>query len=432
MALERQGTRPIPAVWTEVEAGPTPPIQRKNESMKRCTLAGLILALAVAPALAAEDAADVHRGLLVFDPHVDVPAPYDWAKAGRVDRPAFASDQIATDKLVAGGYDAIGLAVFVPQGARTPETYRVAREEADAKLAYIKGLARDPSGRYVVARSASEIRDAHRAGKIAVLPTLLNAFPLGPTADGLDHFHEQGIRILGLTHAGHNDFADSNRPQDRDVITEHAGLSREGRRLIERANELGILVDVSQLSDAAFREALQLTRAPVIASHSGVHSIAPSPRSLTDEELDALKRNGGVVGIVAFSSYLVPTPADAEEKIAEILQRYGAVNGYEGLTAEQRDALAAERAAVRPRASVEDLVNAIDHAVRRIGIDHVAISSDFNHGGGVTGWDDAAGAGAVTRALLERGYSAEQVAKLWGGNVLRVLEAAESASRSSS
>jgi membrane dipeptidase len=152
-----------------------------------------------------------------------------------------------------------------------------------------------------------------------------------------------------------------------------------------------------------------------------------SARNLSDAELDALKAKGGVVSIVAFSSYLKPVPAENQARIAAVRARYGAVNGYEGLSAERRAALSAEIRALTPQADIGDLVTSIDYAVRRIGIDHVAISSDFNHGGGVEGWRDASQTSAVTRALLERGFSETDIAKLWGGNVLRVLRAAEQA-----
>jgi membrane dipeptidase len=371
--------------------------------------------------------AEIHREILIFDPHTDLPSPYDWKDASGPKIPELRGNQITAASLKAGGYDAIGLAVFVPQTERNDQTTRLAKEEALLKLGFINSLsALDPEA-FEIAHTPDEIRAAEAAGKTAIVPTILNAFPLGSDADALKGYYDQGVRILGLTHAGNNDFADSNRPQARDKVGENGGLSDAGRQLIKKANELGVLVDVSQISDEAFDQVLDLTTAPVIASHSGIYARSPSPRSLTDKELDRIKENGGVVAVVAFSSYLVTTPPEVAQKIAAVQAKYGAVNGYEGLTVAQRESLAAERDALRPKATVADLVDAIDYAVKRIGIDHVAISSDFNHGGGVVGFEDASHAPAVTAELVERGYSADDVAKLWGGNVLRVLGEAQAA-----
>lgn len=391
----------------------------------RTVLLATALVSAGLPAFAERSADDIHRSVLVFDPHVDIRSPYDWQSEGQIVVPEIRQDQVTTEKLRKGGYDAIGLAVFVPQTARTPETYRLARLEAEAKLDFIDALAASQPETYVIATTADEVKRAEKDGKIAIVPTILNAFPLGETSDNVDEFYARGVRILGFTHAGHNAFADSNRPQQRDVSIEHGGLSDQGKALVKRANELGILLDVSQLSDDAFRQVLALSTAPVIASHSGVYAKSPSPRGLTDEELDLIRDNGGVAGIVAFSSYLLPTPEDVSRQIADIRKRYGATNGYEGLSVEEREALGAETRALQQRATVADYVDSLDYAVQRIGIDHVAISSDFNHGGRVQGWAEAAEAGAVTEELLSRGYSEEDIAKLWGGNVLRVLAAAQ-------
>ena len=154
-----------------------------------------------------------------------------------------------------------------------------------------------------------------------------------------------------------------------------------------------------------------------------------SARNLTDDELDAIKANNGVISIVAFSSYLRQQTPEVEAAVKAVRQKYGAVNGYEGLTQAQRDALGKETAALQVRASVDDFAASIDYAVKRIGVDHVAISSDFNHGGGVAGFEDEGDAPNVTKALLAKGYSQADIAKLWGGNVLRVLRAAEAAAK---
>ena len=184
------------------------------------------------------------------------------------------------------------------------------------------------------------------------------------------------------------------------------------------------MIDVSQLTPKGLLQTVQLSKAPVVASHSAVKALVDSPRNLTDEELDAIKANRGVVQIVAFSYYLKAPPADLYARYKEILAKYK--KDTRDLTQEEDDELHREIYAAAPKtATVADLVNAIDYAVKRIGIDHVGISSDFNHGGGVIGWKDESEALNVTRELVRRGYTEEQIAKLWGRNFLRVFREAE-------
>jgi membrane dipeptidase len=393
----------------------------KTALLGRTALLAFTLLAPAAADVTDKEARAIHDSILVFDPHADVPSPASAAGGRTID----AGTQVDIAKLRAGGVDAVALSVFVEQSVRTPEAYAAARKQADAKLAAIQEIVRRRPQEVVLVRSAREVEAAAAAGKTAVLVSLLNAYALGADPEELKAFHGAGVRIFGLVHAGNNDFADSSRPHARDIPDELGGLSDKGRRAIALANDLGVLVDVSQLTREGLLQAVELSRAPVIASHSGVAGVVASPRNLTDAELDAIKAKGGVVAIVAFSSYLKAQTPEQQEKVRAIRAKYGAVNGYEGLSAAQRAALAAETRAVQTRATVVDLVSSIDYAVKRIGIEHVAISTDFNHGGGVEGFDDASEAPNVTLALLEQGYSKDDVAKLWGGNVLRVLRAAE-------
>ena len=399
-------------------------MKRNNALLGRTALFALSLAAFSSPAVA-QTPQDVHKQALVLDPHVDVVAT-SKAKAGAT---IDAGTQIDVAKLKKGQVDAIFPSVFVEQSARTPEGYAAARKEADAKLAAILDIAAKHPNDVVIARSADDIVKAEKAGKTAIVISFLNAYSLGKDPNALKAFYDKGVRVFGLVHAGNNDFADSSRPHARDTAGENHGLSVAGKQAIALANDLGILVDVSQLTTDGFSQAIALSRAPVIASHSGLSGIVKSPRNLTDAELDAIKANNGVVGIVAFSSYLKQQSPEVEAAAKAVRQKYGAVNGYEGLTQAQRDALGKETAALQVRASVDDLVASIDYAVKRIGVDHVAISSDFNHGGGITGFEDEGDAPNITKALLAKGYSQADIGKLWGGNVLRVLRAAEAAKK---
>jgi len=329
-----------------------------------------------------ERAKEIHKRIIAFDTHLDLPFDYSGAAAD-------GKTQFDLPKTARGQLKGAALAVFVPQGQRTPEGYAKARADADMKYALIKAVAGENADRAALAYAPEDVRRIAGQGQFAVVVSLLNAYPLGTDLAQIDEWYKRGVRLFGFNHAGHNQWSDSSRPSKPlgNGLEEHGGLSELGKQGVARLNELGILIDVSQLSTPAFKQVLSLTKAPVIASHSGIRAIVDATRNLSDEELDLLKRNGGVVSVVAFSNYLRTPPAQAE--------------------------------GAQP-ATVAQLVDAIAYAVKRIGVDHVGIASDFNHGGGVTGWQNEGEAQNVTAELLRRGYSERDIAKLWGGNFLRV------------
>jgi len=243
----------------------------------------------------------------------------------------------------------------------------------------------------------------------------------------LDRYYDLGARYVTLVHNGHNDLADSAqpRPQFGDEPTEHGGLSELGARAVRRMNELGIMVDISHASKASADQAMMLSAAPVIASHSSIRSVTDHVRNLDDESLRLLRDNGGVVQVVAFESYVATRPeAYATERTA-LLESLGIDNpadpdSLDAATRESLEAGLADLDARYPGADVQKFVDHIDYAVNLIGIDHVGISSDFGGGGGIAGWNDALDTPNVTAELERRGYSAEDIAKIWSGNLLRV------------
>jgi len=293
----------------------------------------------------------------------------------------------------------------------------------------------------VLVTSASQLEAAHKAGRISVIPGFLNARSIGKDLNAIDELHKRGVRVFGLTHAGHNDWADSSRPSGG-PLQEHGGLSPLGKQAIPKLNRLGIVVDVSQLTPAGLQQVLQLTRAPVIASHSGVRGLVENTRNLSDAELDAIKKNGGTVQVPAFNAYLRRIPPQAQQGIRAIRTRYGLPaevaagvspnDGYPTLSEERQATFNKEITAAVGRASVKDLVDQIDHVAKRIGVDHVGIGTDFDHGSGIEGFENAGDALNVTRELLGRGYTDEQVAKIWGGNFLRVFRAVEAVAKQTS
>jgi membrane dipeptidase len=366
----------------------------------------------------------VHQRAIVIDAHADVANPLDHPDAtGTIDE----GSQIDLAKLRAGGVDAIFLSVHAPQQPRTPEGLATSKAVADAKLAAIHAIAERHPDQAEFARTAADIRRITAEGKIAIAASILNASPLGQDPDALADYARRGVSMIGFTHAGNNDFADSSRPFARDTPGENGGLTALGRATVAEANRLGILLDVSQLSTPALLQTTQLTKAPVIASHSGLRAKVDNVRNLSDAELDAIKRTGGAVCIVSYSAYL-RNFTDAEQAPTQaVLARYGGLkNGYEGLTPEQKEAFYKELEQAAPRASLDDYVDSIDYAVKRIGIDHVCLSTDFNHGfAAIEGWTDEGETPNVTAALLRRGYDERKIDRLWSGNLLRVLARAE-------
>jgi microsomal dipeptidase-like Zn-dependent dipeptidase len=326
----------------------------------------------------------IHAKILPFDLHLDIGTDFDSDAA-----PASAdgTTQFDLPKAKRGGLKAASLAVFTPQTARTPENLAKAREEAAAKHRIITGLAQRYPDKVGLAKSPADVRAIAASGRLAVVETILNAYPIGTDLALLDDWIDKGVRAVGFTHAGHNDLADSSRPSKPrgEGLSEHDGLSSVGKAAVARLNDRGVVIDVSQLSDKAFADVLALTRAPVVATHSDIRSLHEATRNLSDAQLDALKRNGGVIGIVAFAPYLGQSASGG-------------------------------------KASVAELVKALTYAVKRIGIDHVAIASDFNHGGGVVGWENEGEAGNVTLELVRQGYTEAQIRKLWGENYLRVWQ----------
>jgi membrane dipeptidase len=340
--------------------------------------------------------------------------------------------------MAAGGLDVGFFIVYVDQTARTDEGYEKAKAEAETKLAAIHRMAEQLyPDRIEIAYSAADVRRIAASGKLVAAIGVENGYSLGPNLERLDRFYELGARYMGLVHDGDNDLARSARPSSAlgDAAEASAGVTALGAEAIARMNRLGIMVDVSHGAKQTALDAMRLSAAPIIASHSGIASINTHPRNMDDETLLALKANGGVVQIVAFDGYLKQQPAERTDALRALRQRVGLTGDtrLSMLSAEQRatyDAALREIDASWPPATVENLVDHVDYAVKLIGIDHVGIASDFDGGGGITGWNDASETANVTAALVARGYGREDIDKIWSGNLLRVwreveLEAAE-------
>lgn len=371
----------------------------------------------------------IHERVITIDSHDDIPLSFATEAADPGRRNPW---QINIPKMEEGGLDAAFFVVYVAQTERTPENYAKARADAMTKFASIQRMVETYPARIALAQTADDVERIHKEGKRVALIGVENGYVIGKDLGLIRTYRELGARYLTLVHNGHNDIADSGSPKDEfgDGESEHGGVSEFGARVIEEMNRNGILVDVSHASKKTSLDAMKLSRAPVIASHSSARALRDVSRNMDDEQLVALGRNGGVIQIVALSYFVTDEP----EKKYEILDQMADEFGLEGfneapkLAPEQRaewDRRVAELDAKWPRATVADFVDHIDHAVKLIGIDHVGISSDFDGGGGVEGWDDASETLNVTIELVRRGYPEADIAKLWGGNTLRILREAE-------
>ena len=456
--------------------------------------------ISVAPTLHAQDDAQndalvarahvIHSRVIKLDTHVDfnpssmsdTPPNYVTGLHNQVDLPKMKA-----------GYNGIFFSIYVGQGELTPAGYQRAYDADIAKFDAVHKLAEQMAPDQIeIARTAADVRRIVKSGKLVALMGVENGYGIGTDITRVKEFADRGARYLSLAHNGNNQLSDSNTGEADNVWMWH-GVSPLGKQVVAEANKWGIMLDISHPSKESNMWVMANSKAPVIASHSAVRALCPTAsRDLDDEQLLALKKNGGVMQTVAFTGYLVCTPATSPERTAaleSLAQQYslpvavvsrGNVAGAAGVASvadgersvvvrsaacsigdpteapqpatrgaregranplaamddatraryqAQRDAIDAQYPAPVParRANVSDLVNHIDYAVKLIGIDHVGISSDFDGGGGIDGYNCAAEAPNVTVELVRRGYTEAQIAQLWGGNLLRVMEQAEQA-----
>src|SRR5690625_2050207 len=389
----------------------------------------------------------IHDNVLTIDTHVDFDVRnFTEEKNYTQELPI----QVDLPKMKAGGLDAVFLIVYTGQGELNEEGYKKAYANADAKFRAIHRLTENYAPDQIeLATTADDVRRIAKSGKKIALIGIENGYPMGEDISKLQEFYDRGARYLSIAHNGHSQLGDSNTGERDDVWLYNNGLSDLGKEVIPELNRLGIMIDLSHPSTGANKEAIELSKAPVIASHSSARALNDVSRNLWDEELIAIKENGGVVQTVAFSRYLnsekdAKHKAEArkiEEEIAEEMdmeilswQQYSQLNQadanaymdkYRTLQSKAKPRIEEEVNPIAPPVDVKDFVDHIDYMVELIGIDHVGISSDFDGGGGVYGWDDASETFNVTLELVKRGYNKEEIAKLWGGNLLRVMEEVE-------
>jgi membrane dipeptidase len=395
------------------------------------TLAGLLSLMASAPraqAPAPSAARAVHEGLLTLDGHLDAPANFGRPGWDIMDRHSFEADgsQVDYPRMVEGGLDGGLFAVFTAQGPRTPEGDRAARDAALLRTVEIREMVSRHRGRFGLALTADDAAALVKEGKRFVFISMENSYPIGQDLSLLATFHALGLRVTGLAHFKNNDMADSATDKP-----EWGGLSPLGQAYVAEANRLGMVIDGSHSSDAALDQMMALSKTPILLTHSGVKAVYDHPRNLDDARLRVLAAKGGVIQILAFTSYMMDMPKipQRDAALAALTARMGNRAKW---TEAQRAAYLAERKVIDarypvPRATFDDFMKHLLHALKVAGVDHVGIGVDFDGGGGVAGLEDASDYWRITEALLSAGYSRADLEKIWSGNVLRLMRQAEAA-----
>jgi membrane dipeptidase len=388
----------------------------------------------------------IHEKVLILDTHVDF-APANLV--GQANYSRRLDTQFDLPKMIEGGLDAVFLVVYVGQSreSQNPDAlkpagyeraYNAAVEKFDAIHRFVGEIAPD---KIQLALTSGDVRRIQAEGKKAALVGVENGYPIGTNIGRVEEFYERGARYLSLAHNGHNQLADSHIGE-RDGWKWN-GVSPLGNQMIAEMNRLGIMVDVSHASKQSMMQTAALSKAPIIASHSAARALCDVSRNIDDEQLLVLQKTGGVVQIVAYGDFIKRAKPDSPERSAALAalrqqcnlpepnsprQRTLFQTALSQMSPEHRAAYQEKLAAIDdqypgdPPASVKDLVDHVDYAVKLLGIDHAGIASDFDGGGGVTGWNDASETFNVTLELARRGYTESQIEKLWGGNLLRVMD----------
>ncbi len=389
-----------------------------------------------------EKAARIHKEVITIDTHVDINVANFTDTINYTQK---LDNQVNLPKLKSGDLDVPWLIVYTGQGELTEEGYAKAKENAMAKFNAIHRLCEEIAPEEIdLAYTSKDVQRIAGSGKKVAMIGVENAYPIGEDISEFENYYNLGARYISLSHNGHSQFCDSNTGE-ADGVWLHNGLSELGKMAVKEMNRLGIMIDVSHVSKESMKQMIALSKAPIIASHSSARALCDHSRNLDDEQLLLMKENGGVVQTVAFSSYLNTKKHEAHaaflkgfyEEVADSLgidwysfdeladlseaKKNSFIENYSKVVALAKAKVG--KRTDRPQAvDVTDFVDHIDYMVDLIGIDHVGISSDFDGGGGIEGWTDASETPNVTLELVKRGYSEEEIAQLWGGNLLRVLD----------
>lgn len=379
-------------------------------------------------------AREIHRRILTVDTHCDTAMMLlrgNWNPAERHDPETFGSGKIDLPRMKEGGLDAEFLAAFVGQGPRTEQGYAQARQRTEELIQAVKKMVEANSNLIGLALSPDDAYRLKKQGKLVAFLGIENGYAIGRDLGLIKYFYDQGVRYITLCHSSDNDICDSST--DR-AEPEDKGLSEFGRQVVQECNRRGMIIDISHASDRSFYDVLGASAAPIIASHSCARAVCDHPRNLTDDMIRALAAKGGVIQICFLSAYVkMPQPnPERDRAMAEFRAKYG--NWRNIQDEEQRQKIMEEMQELNRRfpadlATVQDLVDHIDHVVQLVGVDYVGIGTDFDGGGGVKGCNDVSQMINVTVELLRRGYSPKDIEKIWGKNFFRVFNRVQEVAR---
>ena len=387
-------------------------------------------------------AKEIHKRVMTLDTHVDINVRNFTDSINYTQE---LDNQVNLPKMIKGGLDVAWFIVYTGQGELTKAGYDKAYKNAISKFDAIHKLTKEIAPDQIgLAVTSEEARKIHASGKKVAMIGIENGYPVGTDIKRVKEFYDLGARYMSLSHNGHSQLCDSNTGEGDDKWL-HGGVSKLGKEVIKEMNKWGIMIDVSHPAKSSMKDMIELTKAPIIASHSSARALCNHSRNLDDEQLMWMKENGGVVQTVAFNAYVNTEKNEAYNKASrkymeEVAKEQGfkiiprseamklkgtELEVYYGTYMKVRK-LAREKMAKNADkfdpVNVADFVDHIDYMVKKIGIDHVGISSDFDGGGGIAGWSDASETLNVTIELVKRGYTEKEIEKLWNGNLLRVLD----------
>ncbi len=374
----------------------------------------------------------LHQRLICLDTHLDTPASLarpGWDMMQRHSRDRDFT-QVDTPRMVEGGLDGGFFAIYTPQGPLTPEGMAAARDAALLRAMEIREMVAAHPKDFELAFVAEDAPRIAARGKRIVYQSIENSYPFGDDVTLLRTFYRLGVRLVGFIHFKNNQFGDSatDKPQWN-------GLSPKGRELAGLANDLGMVLDASHAADSVFDQMMELSRTPIILSHSGCRAVHDHPRNIDDTRIKKLAAAGGTIQINSYNAYLIDVPRDPERDKARGAL-YAKLENLSGMTAAQATAAVREVAIgmkaidakyPQPRATFETYMQHVAHALDLVGSDHVGVGCDWDGGGGVVGMEDVAAIPKITERLVKLGYNETQLAAFWGGNALRVLKAAHDA-----
>ncbi|MGX5731462.1 dipeptidase [Pseudoxanthomonas beigongshangi] len=409
--------------------------------MKRRVLA-IALGLSLATPLWAADnkgltpaqARQIHDSALVLDTHLDTPANFQrpgWSIRDRHDHEGDQS-QVDLPRMKEGGLDGGFWVIYTDQGARDESGNRAARDHGLIRLTEIREMLAANAADFELASSAADAERIAASGKRVSFISMENASPLASDPSLLELYHKLGLRMLGITHVKNNDFGDSSTDA---AGPEWKGLSPKGKALVVEANRLGLILDASHASDAVFDQLLELSKTPIVLSHTSADAVFDHPRNIDDTRIRELAAKGGVIHVNAYGGYLISIPKKPEREAA--LEALSEKYGDEGSRDDARiQAYLKERTEIEqrypvPRATFEDYMRHLLHILKVAGPQHVGIGADWDGGGGVAGLEDVAALPRITERLLKEGYTEADVRAIWGGNLLRVMRAVEAAAQAS-